>query len=113
MVTLNGDFSDDDQGDELEAGEQMVRRLRQFIASFLAKALRSGPEQWHHATSHFRLSMAEAALAMSRMEADHYAETSTVEPHEDVAAAAIVRIALLVNELRTMGDVDDDASDSL
>lgn len=111
-MVANG-FAHDGSGDddELEAGEQMLHKLRQYISRFLARSLRYGPDKWHHATNSFRLSMAEAVLALQRMEADHHAAEPTVHPHADIAATAIVRLALLVDQLRAMQEEEDGESE--
>jgi signal transduction histidine kinase len=102
MVMANG-FSHEDGGDDdLEAGERMLHKLRQYISRFLAQALRHGPDKWHHATNDLRLSMAEAVLALQRMESDHHSSEPTIHPHADIAATAIVRLAVLVDQLRSM-----------
>lgn len=114
MISTNRFHYDDGQDDDdRESAEKMLHGLRQYISRFFASALRNGPDKWHHATTDFRSSMAEALLALQRMESDHHAAEPTIHPHADVAATAIVRVAVLVDQLRSMreGPNDDDQGD--
>lgn len=73
--------------------------MRHNVATFLRVAITDGSEKWHWATGDLRLAMNEALLALDRMEAAVYSQERDNEPHDYTAAAALVRVVSLIDEM--------------
>lgn len=96
----NGSPHDDHTPDQAVAGHICPAcSMRHNVATFLRVAITDGSEEWHWATGDLRLAMNEALLALDRMEAAVYSQEPDDEPHDDTAAAALVRVVSLIDRI--------------
>lgn len=96
----NGSRPDDQPHNQTDAGHICPAcSMRNNVATFLHVAITDGSEEWHWATGELRLAMHEALLTLDRMEAAAYSQEPDDEPHDEAAAAALVRVVSLIDEM--------------
>jgi hypothetical protein len=101
MIAHDDQAHDDEHDSDRPAPDDICPAcsMRHNVATFLRVALTDGSEEWHWATGELRLAMNEALLSLDRMEAAVYSQEPDDEPHDETAAAALVRVVSLMDEM--------------